>query len=213
MAERKKSFTYGRNFTFIAVVALLFVYSYGFSLDKEHDINDYNFGIHAGITYPTVQNTVLYTVYPDTPAMGFFGGLSANCYFIKNLLAIQVELNYVMLSASQSISELDSYGTLPPVKTSVKWNFIQLPILLKLSAPWKFPVKPYIIAGLSKEAELVGLNDVYSMSSLIGAAGVDYLLDNGYEVSLEFRAVITTNTSVDPSAPGTYFTAFAGFSI
>ncbi len=229
MAEMEKSLTYGRNFTFVAIVVLLFVSFLAFSADKTYDLNDYNFGIHVGMTYPPAQNTDGSVLYPYNPAIGFSGGISANYYFIKNLLAVQLEVDYAELCSNEKIDLVDAYGNpLSTVKSNTKWHFAQLPlILIKLSSPWNFMVKPYIMAGYSRDTQFISTGKNYdglpyvesslaSRDSLIGVVGADYLMDNGNAVSLEFRVdrmLINNSSATGTTVPYTFFTAFVGYSI
>src|ERR1017187_5821720 len=164
----------------VCFIALFFAFSFScLAVDKTYDLKDFNLGIKLGVTQLPSQ-----MVYPDVagsfnsdPNIGFTGGLSANYYFIKNLFAVQIEVNYVNLSSKISLIDDDNI--------SYAWNIIETPLLLKVSSsPYNYPLKPYIILGPAMELQLLfhedGLNNptinysnVLLRGSLIAGIGAD----------------------------------------
>ena len=207
----------------VCFIALFFAISFScLASDKPYDLKDFNFGIKLGATQLPSQ-----MVYPDgagslnsDPNIGFAGGLSANYYFIKNLFAVQIEVNYVNINSKISLINDDNI--------SDAWNIIETPLLLKVSSsPDNYPLKPYIILGPAMELQFLfhedGLNsptinysNVLLRGSLIAGIGADYILDNGNAVSLEVRADWKLAGQVkgyQEVLPYTFLTAFVGYSI
>ena len=214
----------------VCFIALFFAISFSCpASDNSCDLKDRYIGFKAGITYPQSQLTVNtdFIDYPADPALGFTGGLSVNYYFIKNLLAAQLEVNFTMIRTTEKFYSWDQDANLTSVGTmTTTWDSIEIPLLAKLSAPWNLRIKPYITAGpalvvqfrrsIDFDPQIYYNSKTLLRGSLIGGIGADYILDNGNSVSLEVRAdwkMVEQTTTGYGVVPFTFFTVFAGYSM
>jgi hypothetical protein len=133
----------------------------------------------ANLTGSDVENT---SIKPGAAVGAFM------CYKFTDIFAVQPEVLFIMKGAKEDSADV-----------SIKWkaNYIEIPLLLKVSMPTEGKIKPSLYVGpgigilLSSkvsDGEEVDLKDYTKSSniSLIAGAAVAYQLEKG-AVSLEAR--------------------------
>jgi len=91
-------------------------------------------GITGGINIATVRGDDVEDV--DSRTAGFFGGFVE--YPFTPVVSIQPEFLYTMKGAS------DTYNG---YKVTVKLNYVEIPVLLRVNIPTESNVKPFLVAG------------------------------------------------------------------
>ena len=214
---------------FYLILVIIFGISFNcFAVENANDLNLYSFGIKAGISYPQ-SNTSNFTdpIWFSTNAnIGFSGGLNANYYLIKNILAIQLEADYILINASDKFTNWDMYGSPSLIVGNYSWHTLEIPLLLKISIPLNMPLKPFIDCGPALDIQLKntistsGYNTISGKltlrGSLIAGIGTDYVLENGHTINLEARSYFRMLGQIKGYMgilPYTFFTVLLGYSI
>jgi hypothetical protein len=158
------------------------------------------FGIKGGLNMSNLTGDDA-TIGDTAPSMkmGFGGGIFFN-YAFTELFAVQVEGLYMMKGATYEWSEGEESGSV-----DVKIDYIEVPLLLKVTIPTEGKIKPAIFAGPTfgflmsakgpgEDGKEVDIKDeVESMDiGIIGGAEIGYKLEKGmiflsasYEVGMQ----------------------------
>jgi tetratricopeptide (TPR) repeat protein len=182
-------------------------------LVDKNSFKDFYFGIKAGASCPQSNS-----IYAFIPRIGIVGGFDADYYLIHNILALQLEINYLIINTSLQMDEWDDssfviYNT---------WDSFQIPLLIKASLPLNGAIRPFITFGpaietqrtLSSWPSYTQYNLLPARGSLIVGIGTDYILGNGNLLSIEARAdwimCGDLNAGINPY---TVYTVMLGYSI
>jgi hypothetical protein len=148
------------------------------------------FGVKAGLNMANLSGD---DVSNTKIKMGVIGG-AFGCYNINEIFAVQLELLYTMKGAGIDI---------PVIDASIKADYFEIPLLLKVNMPTEGKIKPSIYAGpaigflMSAKAEAMGasvdIKDYFKSTNfgIVAGAGVGYemeksliFLEARYEVGL-----------------------------
>ena len=145
------------------------------------------FGVKAGLNMTNVTGDDK----PDnvSMSMGVIGG-AFMCYKITDIIAVQPELLFAMKGA-----KADSAG----FEVQWKFNYVEIPLLLKVNLPTEGKIKPSLYAGpalgilMSAKAEDEDVKEFFKSTDigLLAGAAVGYQMEKGllfaearYEVGL-----------------------------
>jgi outer membrane immunogenic protein len=147
------------------------------------------FGVKGGLSVAKLTGSDVEGMDWRTAGVGglFF------CYHINDVVAVQPEALYAMKGATQDTTV---YVGLTPVtiKGTLKLDYFQIPLLLKVYVPTEGKIKPHIFAGpaiafnvkhkLREEAlEVAAEADVENIKStdfgIVAGAGFEYRLSSG----------------------------------
>ncbi len=168
------------------------------------------FGVKGGLNMANITGD---NTEGTSMKMGGVGGVFM-CYKITEIFAIQPEIFFSMKGTKMDfVEEID--GEDVTIETSMKLNYIEIPLLFKVNLPTEGAIKPMLYAGpalgilmtakVSGEAEGVSVDvdikdEVKSTDiGILAGAGVGYQMENGGMLSLEARYEIGM-TSIDNSA-------------
>jgi hypothetical protein len=172
------------------------------------------FGVKAGLNMANVTGS---DAEGASMKMGMVGGAYMS-YELSKMFVIQPELLYTMKGAKEkSVEEIG--GVNVDIETSMKLNYLEIPLLFKVNFPTEGKIKPCLYAGpafgilisakakakasaedASAEAE-VDIKDLVKSTDfgIIAGAGVGYEMEKGM-LFLEGRYEIGLTTIDNPPA-------------
>jgi len=181
---------------------------------NKNSLKDFYFGANAGVSYPQAD--------PKTSAWTSMfvvvGGFNIEYYLVHDILALRLEINYLIVNESFTFEEWD--GPWFSQTQYASYPGFQIPLLIKASLPLDMPIRPYISFGPTFESErelswmssdYINYSGVSEMCSLILGVGTDYILENGSFISAELRADWTIYPR--PLNTDAIFTFTLGYSI
>ena len=154
------------------------------------------FGIKGGLNMANVTGD---DTEGTSMKIGGVGGVFMT-YNITEIFAIQPEVLFSMKGASQ-----DTLST----TVSLKFNYIEIPLLFKVTLPTEGKIKPSLYAGpalgilMSANAEVGGVSaDIKDQMKstdigILAGAGIGYQMENGSLLSLEVRYEVGMTSIVD----------------
>jgi hypothetical protein len=149
------------------------------------------FGVKAGLNLATGTGDDAEGLSMKTGAVG--GAFL--CYNITEIFAIQPELLFSMKGAKSDEADIDG---------SLKYNYFEIPLLLKVNLPTEGKIKPSLYAGpaigilMSAKAEDEDLKDFSKTMDvgIVAGAGVGYQMEKGM-LFLEGRYEVGMTTVTD----------------
>ncbi|WP_066835398.1 porin family protein [Rufibacter ruber] len=182
-----------------------------FSISFAQAQNGPRVGIKAGVSYSNLSGDLDNQDIYDNK-FGFTGGLTANFPLTSDgFLSIQPELLYTQKGYQYSDEKFSRAGVDYKYKGDVNFNYLELPVLLRVNAGGLFfeggPQLSYLL-GVRNNTEIqVGGNkyedkDVIDKDDLseleIGyAAGIGYQLQNGLSLGLRYNGSINSLAKED----------------